>query len=273
MRAVILAAGRGRRLGALTESKPKCLLRVGNTTIIEHQIENLEAAGIDDITVVVGYRAELVRTYLGARVSYIYNHKHESTDSLYSLWLAREAAYDGLVVLNSDVVFHPRILRRLLRSNYDDALAIELKSEFDPEQMKVQLEGERVVRLSKELDAGDAHGENLGILKFSREGTQRLFAQIETLVARGVVNRWCTYAISEVARYYPIYSVTTASLPWVEIDFASDLSLANEIVYPKIQYQSAWVGDLIDANKSAAQRPFLSEETLPAVVGQGIGRD
>jgi hypothetical protein len=85
------------------------------------------------------------------------------------------------------------------------------------------------------------------------------------------VNRWCTYAISEVARYYPIHYVTTSGLPWVEIDFAADLTLAQNIVYPQIQADKQRQKKLVDAPPK--QQPFINETSLPLLIGQTMGRD
>ncbi|MBI3951691.1 MAG: phosphocholine cytidylyltransferase family protein [Acidobacteria bacterium] len=241
MKAVILAAGQGKRLGRLNHHRPKCLLNLGPTTIIEHQIANLRLHDITDITVVVGYRAEQVKHWLGDSVHYICNPDYAATNSLYSLWLARGQAEDGFVLLNGDVVFHPQILGKLLASPYPDALTIDRESEFDDEQMKVALDGDRVVAISKELDAGVAAGENLGVVKFSRSGARVLFEKIEALIAQGGADRWCPYAFDAIAPYQPIYGIDIGDLPWIEIDFPTDLMKAVRSIYPKIE-QSPWIG-------------------------------
>lgn len=235
MKAVILAAGQGKRLGRLSHHRPKCLFNSGPTTIIEHQIANLRLHDITDISVVVGYRAEQVKRRLDDSLHYIYNPDYETTNSLYSLWLARGQADDGFVLLNGDVVFHPQNLGKLLASSYPDALTIERKSQFDDEQMKVALDGDRVVAISKELDAGVAAGENLGVVKFSRSGARVLFEKVAALIAQGVVDQWCPYAFDAIAPYQPIYGIDIGALPWIEIDFPADLREAVRSIYPKIE--------------------------------------
>jgi choline kinase len=258
MKAVILAAGQGKRFGWLSHYRPKCLLNLGPTTIIEHQIANLRLHDISDITVVVGYRANQVHHRLGDSVHYIYNPDYKTTNSLYSLWLARRQAEDGFVLLNGDVVFHPQILSELLASPYPDALTIERKSAFDDEQMKVALQGDRVVAIGKELDVGVATGENLGVVKFSRSSARVLFETIEGLIARGRVNEWCPYAFDAVAPYQPIYGIDIGDLPWIEIDFPADLMKAVRSIYPKI-VESLWAevddpGDLRFAQATVCPR-------------------
>src|SRR5512146_1473052 len=105
-RAIILAAGQGRRLWPYTKDRPKCLLDIGGRSIIEHQVDLLAAEGIRQITVVIGYMGPKVQAVLGSRVAYCENDLFASTSSMYSLWLARDAAADGFLVINSDVLFH-----------------------------------------------------------------------------------------------------------------------------------------------------------------------
>ena len=147
--AIILAAGRGRRLGACTNDRPKCLLQVGKRTLIEHQLEALESCGLNRVFVVVGYNAAAVKAKLGSTVEYVTNARHAETNSLYSLWLAREQARQGFVLLNADVLFDPEVLHRLLDSPYPDALAVERRNHFGREEMKVSLAGDRILALSK----------------------------------------------------------------------------------------------------------------------------
>jgi choline kinase len=106
--AIILAAGRGGRLGPLTAEKPKCLLRVGTGSLLDHQLDALRVNGVESVVVVAGYCAEAVEAELAGRASLLLNPRHAETNSLYSLWLARQHAQDGFVLLNADVLFDRR---------------------------------------------------------------------------------------------------------------------------------------------------------------------
>ena len=85
MRAIILAAGKGKRLEKVCGDYPKCLVDIGGLSLIERQIETLRSVGVNDITAVVGYGAEHVREHCGSGISYIENEIHDQTNSLYSL--------------------------------------------------------------------------------------------------------------------------------------------------------------------------------------------
>ena len=233
--AIILAAGQGRRLGRLTRLRPKCLLRVGPRSLLDHQWAALAANGIDEVVVVAGYASEVVRARLKARATLIVNERHAETNSLYSLWLARDTARQGFVLLNADVLFDPEILRRVLASPHPEALAVERRRAFQAEEMKVELAGERIRALSKTLAASRAHAENVGVLKFSAAGARVLFAAMERLMADSGEKQFCPYAFNAIAPRHPLYAVPIEGLPWIEIDFADDFERARRDVWPAIE--------------------------------------
>src|SRR3954470_4493994 len=174
MRGIILAAGKGSRLNGTIGDKPKCLLRVGGKTLVQRQIEALKGVGITDIVVVVGCQADVVRRSCGSRVTYVENARYAQTHSLYSLWLGRPPPYDGALVMNCDVLFHPQMLADLVTSRHEDALLIAYQEDdsapLGDEEMKIKVRRGRVAEISKTLPPEQADGENVGIVKFSPEG-------------------------------------------------------------------------------------------------------
>lgn len=238
MQGVILAAGRGLRLNGKTGNTPKCLLEIGGLPLIERQLETLAACGVDDVVVVVGYEAERVRRACGGRARFIENARFDQTNSLYSLWLAREALADGFVVLNSDVLFHPQLLADLLTARYEDALLIACSApaagSLGDEEMKVKVRGGRVVEISKQMNPEEADGENLGIVKFGRRGAELLIARLEALIAGGCHRDWAPRAFCEFAAERPLYAIDTRGYPWIEIDFPADYERAVGEVLPQL---------------------------------------
>ena len=232
--ALILAAGRGSRLGDSGDEVPKCLLEIGRRRLIEHQIDMLTDAGVGPVHVVVGYGADEIREIVGMRAGYVVNPRWEQTNSLYSFWLARNSIRGEVVVLNSDVIFAPEILGRLL-DQPGDAVAIDSSSGAGREQMKVKASAGLLVAMSKELPPDQAAGENVGILKLTAETAALTFDCAGRLIEDGGGNRWVGAAITEVAPQLRIHAVDVSGLPWVEIDFASELSRARKEVWPSIQ--------------------------------------
>jgi L-glutamine-phosphate cytidylyltransferase len=130
-KAIILAAGNGSRLRPLTNDRPKCLLDVDGRPLIDHQREALRRYGVTDILVVVGYHGDRIRQHLGGTARYIENVRFGLTNSLYSLWLARDELRTGALVLNSDVLAPPRLFERLLRSPAPDAVLVQRGEGFN----------------------------------------------------------------------------------------------------------------------------------------------
>jgi choline kinase len=236
MRAIILAAGKGKRLEMISGNHPKCLLDIGGLSLIERQIETLTAAGIDDITAVVGFGAELVRERCGSGISYIENEIHDQTNSLYSLWLARDVLTDGFVVLNADVLFHSRLLIDLLSVQYEDALLISYEPlvSLGEEEMKVKVRKGCVIDLSKQMNPVEADGENVGIVKFGPSGAAFLIEQMDALVAAGNLREWAPRAFREFALQRPLNAISTRGYPWIEIDFPEDYRRAVDEILPEL---------------------------------------
>ncbi|HSK10120.1 MAG TPA: phosphocholine cytidylyltransferase family protein [Vicinamibacterales bacterium] len=240
MRAIILAAGKGKRLAAAAGDVPKCLVRVGGRTLLDRQIQSLRACGVDDITVVVGYQAARVAAACRPAASTIENARYADTNSLYSLWLARALVGDGFVVMNADVLFHPQLLGDLLSSRLEDALIVAFRDHrvepFTDEEMKVSVRGGCVADIAKTLPPGDADGENVGIVKFGAAGARLLLEQMERIVvAEGGVREWAPRAFQRFARLRPLHVIGTRGFPWIEIDFPEDYARAMSEVLPLIE--------------------------------------
>jgi choline kinase len=233
MRGLILAAGRGSRLGGYADGTPKCLLEIGRRRLIEHQLEALADAGVAPVAMVIGYGADEVREAVGIRAEYIHNRRWELTNSVYSYHLAREWITGPLVLLNCDVLFHPEILSRVLAVK-SDALAYDSRSGGAPEQMKVAVKDGRVVDMAKDLPPGAWSGENLGVLCLSAETAQALAERAGQVIAEGGENTWLSSALRQVAKERPIQAIDVAGLPWGEIDSAYDLEHVRKRVWPAI---------------------------------------
>jgi choline kinase len=233
-KAIVLAAGVGSRLRPLTADRPKCLLEVGGRTLLNSQLETLDRCGIRDVVIVIGYHGERIRAEAGRRARYVDNPRYAQTNSLYSLWLAREELTDGALILNSDVLAPRRLFERLLLAPEPDAVLVELGHDFEPEDMKVRLNGRQVVDFGKQLAREQSHAHNVGVAKFGAAGAAHLGECLDRLVATGHENDWAPAAFREFARQWPLIAVDTDGLPWIEIDFAEDLTRARERIAPAL---------------------------------------
>ncbi len=242
LKGIILAAGKGSRLNGTIGDKPKCLLRVGNTTLVERQIDTLRANGIDDIAVVVGCQADNVRRVCGHGLQFIENTRFAQTNSLYSLWLARPLLLDGFVVMNCDVLLHPQLLADLVTSRHEDALLLDYSDgPLGEEEMKVRVRRGRVVAMSKTMPADEADGENVGVVRFGADGARRLVDLLDARVAAGGLRDWAPRAFDDFAKERPLHAIGTRGFPWTEIDFPEDYHRAVNEILPEIERDTAVV--------------------------------
>jgi choline kinase len=235
MKAIILAAGKGLRLNGTTGNTPKCLMEFGGLTLLERQLQTLRTLGIEDLVVVVGYEAGRVQQTCDAKIRFVENHIFDQTNSLYSLWLARDELKDGFLVINSDVLFHPQLLANLISSPYEDALLMDsCSTALGDEEMKVKVRGGQVIDINKTMSPEEASGENLGIVKFGPAGARLLIEIMDTLIAGGCYRDWAPRAFCEFAAESPLYAIETNGYPWIEIDFPQDYQKAVNDILPKI---------------------------------------
>ena len=228
--ALILAAGTGSRLQL---DLPKCLVEVGGRPILDHQLDAIEQAGADRVTMVLGYKHEQVEDAAEGRAEFVLNERYAETNSLYSFWLARDVVEGDLLVLNSDVLFAPELLRDLLAVE-GSAIAFDSTSGDEDEHMKVSEQQGRLLRLGKELPPRHTCGESLGVAHLSPLAARAAFAGAGSLLRRGRVDDWAASAFNEVARHHRISCMDVAGQPWVEIDFPEDLHLARNHTWPAI---------------------------------------
>jgi len=233
--AVILAAGGGRRLGAAGRGLPKCLLSVGGRPLIEHQLAALAEIGVEEVCVVAGYRAEDVDACVARHCTVIRNPCWSETNSLYSLWLAREWIRGGEVfILNSDVLAHLDVYHRLADLP-GSGLAYDSSSGHEDEHMKVWVESGRLRAISKCLAPPRISGENVGLLRFERRVARLVLSEVDVLVAAGNKRAWAVEALDRLLPRLDVRCVDIADLPWVEIDSEADLELARKSVWPSVQ--------------------------------------
>ena len=237
IQALILAAGRGHRLGPNLSGIPKPLLEVGRRPLVEHMLQTLSDAGVGPVGMVVGYCADEIKEVVGIRAEYIHNLRWASTNSLYSFSLAREWVKGPVMVLNCDLLVHPEIVDRVLAAG-EDCLAYDSSSGDGREQMAVQFRDGILTDMSKELTRARADGENVGVLYLSQETARVVLDEADDLLKRGREKDWLGSAVCRVAKTRRIRGVDVTGLPWAEIDFANDLEHARKAVWPAIQGKS-----------------------------------
>jgi len=244
MMAIILSAGHGSRLLPLTADQPKCLLSLAGRPLIEWQIRHLEASGVRDVVVVVGFRAESVETALarldghGLHIRTIFNPFYKVAENVASCWMARHEMDRDFLLLNGDVVFEPAVARTAIAGAREPiSVTINRPSEYDEDDMKVELAGDRVLAIGKDLPIHRVGAESIGMMIFRGDGP-RLFAQELDLVMRTPegTRSWFTQVIHRMAGRGLVGSAAIDGLDWGEIDFHDDLEAMRALV-------EGWVRD------------------------------
>jgi len=234
MKAIILNAGEGRRLRPLTISKPKCLLKLNKVTILEHQLTNIAKSGIKEVIMVVGYHANQIiekvkEMSLNLKFKFIFNPIYYKTNTVYSLWLARDFFKEcDFLYFNGDVVFHKDILERLLGAHYDTCVAVK-RTAVGEEEVKVILKSEIVKGIGKEIDWAKASGEFIGIARFSKSFNSLFIDKLKEVVNQGMINEFFEVALNRTLKSYNVYAVDVSDLPCIEVDTYEDFNVAKRI--------------------------------------------
>ena len=191
MKAIILAAGTASRLRPLTSNTPKCLLKVGQRTLLGRSMDALIAAGIHEFVIVTGYLHEQIETFVrqtygeSISVCFIHNKDFETTNNIYSLWLARpEADGEEVLLLDSDLLYDGEIVKRILQDSHDNVLTL-IRHELGEEEMKVVMDSDgSITEISKTCSPALAAGESLGIERMGKAYTTALYKELDVMMNR-----------------------------------------------------------------------------------------
>ena len=237
MKAVILSAGQGKRLLPLTEDCPKCILPIMGQTIIEWQIDELAKCGIEQVTVVLGYRADKVKDILHSRygnqrVQTVYNAAYAVSDNLVSCWTAHDEMNEDFVLLNGDTLFEGAVIKRLLETeDRPVTVVVSQKIEYDSDDMKVELDGCRLVKIGKDLLPDQVDAESIGMILFRDQGPIMFRDAIQNALRDpSSQTKWYLSVIDELARRIPVMTCLINGLHWCEVDYQADLKQAEKVV-------------------------------------------
>ncbi len=236
MRAILLAAGQATRLRPLTDNCPKCLLSVGEESILERAVRILGERGIRRFTVVDGFCGDMIRQTLGStfpdfEFRFIRNDDFQTTNNAWSLMLADCNAGEPIFLMDSDILFEPSVIDRLLADDAPNRLGLRTSGSVGQEEMKVSLgEDGRVVNLTKEMPVSESAGESVGLEVFSGEFVTAL---MEVLTRRmktdGYVNEYYEASFVELMQSgHKVMPVDLGDILCMEIDTPEDLDSARE---------------------------------------------
>lgn len=232
MRAILLAAGRGRRLGS---AEPKSLIDIDGRTLLERHLGNMVEAGITKLTIVVGFQKEMVgaaieRIRPALPVELIENPRFVH-GSIVSLQVAADRLLDGAIWMDADVLYPAALLRRLVTSAHENCVLLDGRSEESGEEMMVGVRGGRARQIARRVGQGwDFAGESVGFTKVGPEGGRVMKRLLDEEVAAGRLDQEYEAAMQRAFAEVTFGYEKVDDFAWTEIDFEEDVVKARKLV-------------------------------------------
>lgn len=232
MKALILAAGLGTRLSPITDSCPKSMVPVNGKPIIIKQIENLYENQITDITVVAGYKAEVLEKSVHSifpDIKIINSVDYANTNNMYSAYMAKAAmGEEAFIMMNADVFFDSSVITGLLAFEAANAIVTDCGRWLE-ESMKVVEENGRLIKISKAISEEEALGASIDVYKFSPKAGEAFFKKCaEYIEGKKEMKLWSEVALNDI-----LSEVEFEACPlkgrWLEIDNHDDLAEAEKL--------------------------------------------
>lgn len=249
MKAILLAAGVGKRLRPTTDARPKCMVEIGGKTLVARHLDMLSTfPEFDEIVIVVGYRHDQIRDAVslwrldnpnGIKVSFGSNERY-TLGSILSLYTARDTLVSAdSVIMDADVLYHRDVMHRLLNSKHENCFLIDEIAEESGEEMMVCIRDGRAMHIARSRDASthtgwDEKGEGVGFFKLASKHSRALLQQIEEVIGAGGEDNEYEVALARFMKEVTCGFEGIGDLPWTEIDFAEDIKNAEEVVLPAI---------------------------------------
>ena len=240
---VILAAGMASRLRPLTDTMPKCLLKVGNRTLLERTVDAMRQAGITEFVVVTGYRGEMIRDFLTTHYSpltthhsptfhFLHNADYEHNNNIYSLWMAGEVVRGrDFLLMDSDILCDPAAVVRIAEQP-EAALALN-RHELGEEEIKVIVDADgRITEINKTCNPADALGESVGIERMTAEYSEALYRELDVMIKQeGLINVFYERAFERlIPQGHTFRVVDTTNYFSYELDTPEDFQRAQELM-------------------------------------------
>lgn len=236
MKAIIMAAGVGRRLQAIQGDIPKCLISAGeDRTLIGRIIDIFHDKGISDIAVILGYRASAIREELNGDVRYFENTDYRTTNSIMSLWHAKDMLDDDTILLNADLYYEPEILDTMLDQDFPVTMLADSTRITDADY-RFGFNGNRICRFGKDLTNQETDGEYVGMARIDKCFIQTFRRKLEAMIEVGAKDVWWENVLySFIPDKAPINYFDVAGTFWTEVDTATDYQRLNDWIEHKEQ--------------------------------------
>ena len=236
MKAIILSAGQGSRLGHMVDDRPKCLIDFNGRTLLDRQLDTLEANGVDEAVVVTGFHDELVQQAIarrsgGPKVRTVFNPFYKVADNTGSLYMAREDLSGDCLVWNGDTLVSKALMAKVVGNARNGiCVTIDRKAEgYDDDDMKVVEDGGRLKAIGKRISQG-VNAESIGLLAFRAGGAEQFREAIEAAMRTPEgTTIWYLRVINRIAQSGDVWTLDISGEEWGEVDFPPDVEAAREL--------------------------------------------
>lgn len=241
MKAILLAAGVGRRLRPYTEDRPKCLLPLGGKTLLDRHMDALAACGVQDVIIVLGHCGDQIRAAIAqrpdaARVQFLENTRYTDGSILsFNTAIDHIADHpDGAILMDADVLYPKELMRRLVHTPGTSFVVDETSLETG-EEMTVGIKDGKVRTIDRIVGPGwDLKGETVGFTKFAAEDMPVLKQHMADCIAEGLIKAEYEAVMIRALATHPGNYTLVGDLPWTEIDFDSDVENAKAML-PEVE--------------------------------------
>jgi len=236
MKIFILAAGIGSRLSRYSQGKPKCLLTAGGKTLIKRLVEQFKTRNIFDITVIVGYKNKLIMEELKDQANYVYNPFYQVTNSIASLWFARNLLEGDIIILNGDLFLDDAVIDAVLDEKRNPVMFSD-SSRIMEADYRFKLRDGCVVGYGKDLLPEQTDAEYVGIAKIQSQFTPQFQQRLINLVEKEHYTKWWEDVLySFTIDGLNIYTKDISGMFWAEVDYVEDYERIQEWVkkYPGV---------------------------------------
>ena len=235
MKAIILAAGQGSRLGHLVDDRPKCLIDFNGRTLLDRQLDTLAANGVDEAVVVTGFRDDQIEAAIASRsggpaVRTVFNPFFKVADNTGSLYMARAELSGDCLVWNGDTLVSNALMARVVANVQPGiCVTIDRKDGYDDDDMKVIEAGGLLKTIGKRITDG-VNAESIGLLAFRDSGADRFRDAIDQAMrtAEGTTI-WYLRVIDRLAQDSEIHVLDISGEEWGEVDFPPDVAAARTL--------------------------------------------
>jgi len=236
MKAIILSAGQGSRLGHLVDDRPKCLIDFNGRSLLDRQLDTLEANGVHEAVVVSGFHDELVQQAIAARtggpsVRTVFNPFYKVADNTGSLYMAREELAGDCLVWNGDTLVSTALMAKVVANDRSGiCVTIDRKADgYDDDDMKVVEQGGRLTAIGKRISEG-VNAESIGLLAFRSGGAEQFRDAIEAAMRTTEgTTIWYLRVINQIAQGSEVWTLDINGEEWGEVDFPPDVENAQAL--------------------------------------------